>query len=142
MARMDTHAGRVGPLVALLALPVAAVAIYAGMTVAKGHPPLQQIANEAAIAGVHALAASDHRTAEGCAAASTVAARRVIGDRPAMIRAVTPSYDKLTVSVELIDPATNTEATATARYVPPSTGLAPQKAAAVSNHASPPAHRF
>lgn len=142
MARMKSHVRQIGPLLALLALPLAAVTIYAGTTRANGDPALQRIADEAAIAGVHALASSDHRTEAGRLAASTVAARRVIGDRRAMIRTVTPSHDQLTVAVELIDPATNAQATATARYVAPSIGLAPQKAAAVSNHASPPAHRY
>ncbi|MGP9812643.1 hypothetical protein ACTZWT_14120 [Rhodopseudomonas sp. NSM] len=142
MARIKSDVRRVGPLLALLALPLAAVTIYGGTTRANGDPPLQQIADEAAIAGVHALASSDHQTAAGRAAASSVAARRVIGDRPAKILAVTPADEELKVSIDLLDPATNAQATATARYVPPSTGLAPQKAAAVSNHASPPAHRF
>ena len=130
------------PLALLLALPLTAVTIYAGMSRASSHPPLQQIANEAAIAGVHALAASNHQTAEGRAAVSTAAARRVIGDRAATLRTVTPSPDELKVSVELIDPATRAEATATARYAPPSMGLAEQRAAAVSNRAAPLAHRF
>ncbi|WP_322516753.1 hypothetical protein SR870_03980 [Rhodopseudomonas palustris] len=130
------------PLAVLLALPLAAITIYAGTTRATGHPPLQQIADEAAIAGVHALAASNHQTPAGRAAVSTAAARRVIGDRSATIRAVTPSPDELKVAVELVDPATRAEATATARYVPPSMGLAPQQAASVSNSATPLGHRF
>lgn len=142
MLRRESRAERLGSLTALLILPVVAIATYAFATRANGHPHLQQIADEAAIAGVHALAASDHSTDAGRLATTTVAARRAIGDRAATIRAITPSADKLTVVVELIDPATNAEASATARYVPPGVSPAGRQSAAISGHAGPIAHRF
>ncbi|WP_147407845.1 hypothetical protein [Rhodopseudomonas palustris] len=142
MLRRESRGERLGSLIALAMLPLAAIATYAMTTRANGHTHLQQIADEAAIAGVHALAASDHATAAGRQAATSVAARRAIGDRSATIRSVTPSADRMSVSIEIVDPATKAEATATARYLPPGVRPAGQQAAAISGRASPVAHRF
>ncbi|MFC0242536.1 hypothetical protein [Rhodopseudomonas telluris] len=140
MLRRESRGERLGSLIALSALPIVAIAIYAATAPARGHQSLQQIADEAALAGV--LATSAHKTAAERDAATSVAVSRAVGDRQATIRAITPSADGLTVSVELIDPATRSEVTATARYVPPGAPRAEQKAAAISGHSGPDSHRF
>jgi predicted outer membrane protein len=140
MLRIGSNRRMAAPLAMLLAVPFGLGALYAVPMLARTDPPLQRLADEAALAGVNALAASQPLTAPRRAAVSTAAAERMLGDRKATIRAVTPAADKLEVSVELTDPATQASATATARYVPPSAGRNDQESASVGTHAGPPAH--
>lgn len=140
---MGLHRSRLrltGPLALLLAAPVGFGAVYAVPLLGHTDRPLQRLADEAALAGVRALAASAPLTEQRRTAVSTAAAQRVLGDRPAAVKASAPSADTLEVSVEVTDQTTRQRASATARYVPPSAGRIDQQSAAIGRHAGPPAH--
>jgi len=140
MVRIGSSRRLAAPLAMLLSVPVGVAAVYAVPMLTRAQPPLQRLADEAALAGVNALAASQALTAPRRTAVSTAAAQRMIDHRGATLGAVTPSPDKLEVSVELTDPATRATASSTARYVPPSAGRVDQQSASVGTHAGPPAH--
>ena len=128
------------PLALLLAAPVGFGAVYAVPLLHRTDPPLQRLADEAALAGVNALAAAAPLTAQRRDAVSAAAAQRVLGHRPASVRASQASTDTLEVSVEVTDPASQQRAQATARYLPPSFGRRDQESASVGQHAGPPSH--
>ncbi|PZA11698.1 hypothetical protein DNX69_11260 [Rhodopseudomonas palustris] len=128
------------PLALLLAAPVGLGAVFAVPLLHRTDPPLQRLADEAALASVNALAAAAPLTAQRRDAVSAAAAKRVLGHRPASVRASQVSADTMEVSVEVTDPTSQQRAQATARYLPPSLGRHDQKSASVGQHAGPPSH--
>lgn len=140
---MGPHSSRMRiatPLAVLLAIPVGLGAVYAVPLIHPADPPLQRLADQAALQGVTALAASAAISHERSTAVSTAAARRVLGDRDAMVQASRLSADELEVSVEVVDPATQQRVRSSARYVPPSTGRIDQQSASIGRRSGPPAH--
>uniref|UniRef100_E6VPE3 Uncharacterized protein n=1 Tax=Rhodopseudomonas palustris (strain DX-1) TaxID=652103 RepID=E6VPE3_RHOPX len=128
------------PLACLLAIAVGLSAVYAIPLIHPADPPLQRLADEAALQGVTALAASAAVSQERSTAVSTAAARRVLGDRELTVQASKPSADELEVSVEVTDPATRQRVRSSARYLPPSSGRIDQQSAAIGRRSGPPAH--
>ncbi|NEW90777.1 hypothetical protein [Rhodopseudomonas sp. BR0M22] len=128
------------PLALLLAVPVGVGAVFAAPLLHRNDPPLQRLADEAALAGVNALAASAPLTSQRRSAVSTAAAQRVLGHRPAVVRPGPVSDQSMEVSVEVTDPASQQSARSTARYVPPSFGRHDQQSASIGTHAGPPSH--
>lgn len=128
------------PLALLLAVPVGVAAVFAVPLLHRTDPPLQRLADEAALAGVNALAASAPLTSQRRDAVSTAAATRVLGHRPVSVRTSPASDNAMEVSIEVTDPASQQRARATARYVPPSFGRRDQQSASIGDHAGPPSH--
>ncbi|MBB5048089.1 hypothetical protein HNR60_002850 [Rhodopseudomonas rhenobacensis] len=99
---------------------------------------LQELANNAALAGVTALADSIGKPGEQRIAASVAAAKTSLADQPATLHRVAASAEQLTMSVVLIDPGKRSEVKATARYVAPSQGRSAQQAAGLPAAAASP----
>lgn len=93
---------------------------------------LQELADNAALAGVNALAGSADQPQDARLATAIAAAKNVMTARPGMNPTMSSSIDRLTMSVVLDDIAKGTHVTATAHYIPPSDGRSSQQAANVS----------
>jgi hypothetical protein len=83
---------------------------------------MQDIADNAALAGVNSLAASTGQPADARSAAAIAAARIVIATQPGIARRLQPSVDGLTMSVVVEDTDRGTRASATAQYIPAKDG--------------------
>jgi hypothetical protein len=79
---------------------------------------LQEIADNAALAGVNALAASTGQPADARSAAAVAAAQTAVAGQSGTIRTLQPSIDGLTMSVVVEDADKGTQVSATARYIP------------------------
>jgi hypothetical protein len=109
-------------LMATMALPFAAAAGFALSIHAGANTRLQDIADDAALAGINSLAANIDRPADVSSAEAIAAARTVIASRPAIVQRLQPSVDGLTMSVVVEDAGNRMQASATARYVPAKDG--------------------
>jgi hypothetical protein len=109
-------------LMAAMALPLAGVTGFALSIHAGANTHLQEIADDAALAGVNSLAANIDRPADVSSAEAITAARTVIASQPALIQRIQPSVDGLTMSVVVEDAGNRMQASATARYVPAKDG--------------------
>jgi hypothetical protein len=109
-------------LLAALALPFAAGACFALSVHAGTSTRLQDIADDAALAGVNSLAANIDQPADVSSAEAIAAARAVIASQPRVIQRLHPSVDALTMSVVVEDADKGMQASATARYVPAKDG--------------------
>lgn len=86
-------------LLAALALPFAGGACFALSVHAGTSTRLQDIADDAALAGVNSLAANIDQPADVNSAEAIAAARAVIASQPRVIQRLHPSVDALTMSV-------------------------------------------
>ena len=103
--------------------------------VAVADTKLQALADEAALAGVNALAATEGQTDAKRIEAANAAVRKVTAARAELTPIVTPSIDDLTMSVALTSSNTGRGRAllATARYVTAGSAVSPgQTAAAVT----------
>ena len=88
---------------------------------------LQALADEAALAGVSALAATEGQTDAKRIEAANAAARKVLASRSEIAPIISPSIDEMKMSVALPTNSTGrgTAFTATARYVQPGSPVSP-----------------
>ena len=105
-------------LIAALTIPFAVSACYAVSVHAKAHTRLQEVADNAALAGVNSLAVSADQPADARSAAAIAAARTVIATQSGVTGKLQPSVDGLTMSVIMEDADKGTRVSATARYIP------------------------
>lgn len=105
-------------MIAALTTSVAITASYAASVHARTSTHLQEIADNAALAGVNALAASADQPAETRSAAAIAAAQTAAAGQSGTIRTLQPSVDGLTMSVVVEDADKGTQVSATARYIP------------------------
>lgn len=117
---------RVG-VIAMAAMLLAGATSFAiaQQRTAAADAKLQALADEAALAGVNALAASEGQTDAKRYELAGAAVRKVIASRNEVVPIVSPSIDEMTMSVAL---STNTTGrgpalTATARYVQPGSAV-------------------
>jgi len=116
-------------LVTALAVPFAVSACYAVSVHANPNTRLQEVADNAALAGVNSLAASADRPADARSAAAIAAARTVIAAQSGMTGKLQPSVDGLTMSVIMEDTDNGARVSATARYIPAKDGQPARQAA-------------
>lgn len=90
-----------------------AVSIHAGTDTR-----LQDLADNAALAGVNSLATNVDQPADVRSAGAIAAARTVIASQPAIIQRLQPSVEGLTMSVVVEDADKGMRASATATYIP------------------------
>lgn len=112
-----------------IAVPLGFAAALAVAHLDSPDAPLQRLADEAALAGVNALAATQGQPEDRRIAASVAAAGKVVSGQPAIIRSIAPSSDGMIVAVVLSGPNNRAMSSAAARYVAPSEGLAAQTSA-------------
>jgi phosphotransferase system HPr-like phosphotransfer protein len=105
-------------VIAALTASAAVTACYAASIHARTSTHLQEIADNAALAGVNALAASTGQPADARSAAAVTAAQSVATGQSSTIRALQASADGLTMSVVMEDADKGTQVSATARYIP------------------------
>ena len=105
-------------LVAAVAFPFVVSACYAVSIHARTNTRLQDIADNAALAGVNSLAAHTDQPADARSAAAIAAARTIIETQPGIARRLQPSVEELTMSVIVEDIDKGTQASATAKYIP------------------------
>jgi hypothetical protein len=115
-----------------IAVPLGFALALGTATLSRPDAPLQRLADEAALAGVNALAASQGQPDHSRVSASIEAASKVVSGQPAIIRSITPSGDAMTVAVVLADPDNRAVSSAAARYIAPSDGFAAQTSAELS----------
>ena len=92
---------------------------------------LQELADDAALAGVNALAATEGQTDAKRIEAANAAVRKAIASRSEIVPIVSPSIDEMKMSVALTTNNTGRGPafTATARYVPPGSAVSPGQTA-------------
>lgn len=95
---------------------------------------LQELADNAALAGVTALAQSEGQADTARLEAADAAARYVVAARPGVTPIVAPSIDQKTISVTLTRSETGRgpSITATARYVEPGAAISSAQTAALA----------
>lgn len=103
-------------LMAALILPFMAAHCYAMWVPAGTNTRLQEMADDAALAGVNSLATNTNQPADMRSAEAIAAARTVIASRPGIVRNLQPSIEALTMSVVVEDKGLR--ASATASYIP------------------------
>lgn len=126
--------------VGLAALGLAVGAMVLAAMLAQPNAPLQRIADDAAAAGVNALAESAGQPGEQRIRDSVAAAQGALAGRPGTLRSLSGSAEALTLSVMLVD-AHGAEATAQAIYQMPSEGVAAQNSAALPSSLLAPGDR-
>lgn len=123
---------RVG-VIALAALLLAGATSYAvaHQKAAASDAKLQEFADNAALAGVNALAATEGQTDARRYEIASAAVRRVIAPRAEIVPIISPSIDEMKVSVALTTNNTGRGPafTATARYVQPGSAISPGQSA-------------
>jgi hypothetical protein len=123
---------RVG-VIAMAALLLAGATSYAveQQKAAAAYARLQELADNAALAGVRALADTEGQTEGKRLEAANAAARKVVASRAEIVPIVSPSIDDMKMSVALTTSNTGRGAavTATARYVQPGAAVSPAQAA-------------
>jgi hypothetical protein len=117
--------------VAMAALTLAVGTTLAAVSLSQPQTRLQQIADDAALAGVKALAESVGQPGADRIKNSVAAAQAALAGRPGALRSLSGSAEELTLSVVLVDPHGDTKAAARAIYQPPSDGMAAQDSAAL-----------
>ena len=105
-------------VMAAMALPFVAAACFALSIRAKANAPLQDIADDAALAGVNSLAGDTDQPADARSTAAVAAARTIIASRSGIIPRLQPSIERLTMSVVMEDVDTGTRISAIAKYIP------------------------
>jgi hypothetical protein len=105
-------------VMAAMALPLVATACFALSIRAGANTPLQDIADDAALAGVNSLAGDTDQPADARSAAAIAAARTIIASRSVIIPKLHPSIEGLTMSVVVEDADTGTRISAIAKYIP------------------------
>lgn len=96
----------------------AALSVFTGQGQAAG-ARLQQVADEAALAAVQALAANNASDEASRHADAVKAARQIISPIPGVAAEVSASVTDMVVTVKLSATDAKTPAVSTARYVPP-----------------------
>ena len=104
-------------MVAALALPFAVSACYAMSIHARTNTRLQDIADNAALAGVNSLASNTDQPADARSAAAIAAARTIIATQPGIVQKLQPSVEELTMSV-VVEDIDKGPGLAPARYIP------------------------
>ncbi|MBS0529085.1 MAG: hypothetical protein JSS22_06810 [Proteobacteria bacterium] len=123
-------------LIAALAVPFTVSACYAVAVHAGTNTQLQEVADNAALAGVNSLAASAEQPAGARSAAAIAAAKTVIAANSGIVRSLQPSVDGLTMSVTMEDMDKGTQVSAIARYIPAKDGQTPRQAANLFGYAA------
>jgi hypothetical protein len=120
-------------VIAMAALLLAGATSYAvaQQKTANADARLQELADDAALAGVNALAATEGQTDAKRFEAANAAVKKVIASRAEIVPIISPSIDDMKVSVALTTSHTGKGAafTATARYVQPGSAVSPGQAA-------------
>jgi hypothetical protein len=120
-------------VVAMAALLLAGATSYAvaQQRTANADARLQELADNAALAGVNALAATAGQTDAKRFEAANVAVKKAIASYPEIQPIISPSIDGLTTSVALTTSNTGRghAVTATARYVQPGVAMSPGQSA-------------
>ena len=123
---------RVG-VIALAALLLAGATSYAvaQQKTATADAKLQELADNAALAGVNVLAATEGQTDATRFEAASAAVRKVIAARTEIVPIMSPSIDEMKMSVALTTNNTGRGPafTATARYVQPGSAISPGQTA-------------
>jgi hypothetical protein len=117
--------------VAMAALAVVAGTALVAVSLSSPQLRLQQIADDAALAGVKALAESVGQPGADRIKTSVAAAQAALAGRPGALRSLSGSAEELTLSVVLVDQQGGGKAAARATYQPPSGGVAAQDSAAL-----------
>lgn len=119
--------------IAVAALLIAGATSYAvaQQQSAVADARLQELADDAALAGVNALAATEGQTDAKRLEAANAAVRKAIASRSEIVPIIAPSIDDMQVSVALTTSNTGKGLafTATARYVPPGLAVSPGQTA-------------
>jgi hypothetical protein len=105
-------------VMAAMALPFVAAACFALPIRAGANASLQDIADDAALAGVNSLATNTDQPADARSAAAIAAARTIIASRSGIIPRLQPSIEGLTMSVVMEDADKGTRVSAIAKYIP------------------------
>lgn len=121
-------------LMAALGISVGALACYAASVHARPNTQLQDIADNAALAGVNSLAASAGQPADARSAAAMAAARTAAAAQSGVIRTLQPSVDGLTMSIVMEDVDKGTRVSSTARYIPAKDGQPARQAINLSGY--------
>ena len=107
--------------VAMAALMLAVGATLVAVGSSRPQARLQQIADDAALAGVKALVESVGQPGEERIKTSVAAAQAALAGRSGALRSLSGSAEELTLSVVLVDPHGGAKAAARAIYQPPAT---------------------
>jgi hypothetical protein len=107
---------------AAMTLPFVTAACLALSIRAGASTPLQDIADDAALAGVNSLAANADQPADVRSAKAIAAARTIIASRSGIVQRLQPSIDGLTMSVVMEDAGKGTRVSAIAKYIPAKDG--------------------
>jgi hypothetical protein len=120
-------------VIAMAALLLAGATSYAvaQQRTAGADARLQELADNAALAGVNALAATEGQTDASRIEAANAAIKKAIASRAELVPIVSPSLDEMKMSVALTTSNTGRGAavTATARYVHPGSAVSTATAA-------------
>jgi hypothetical protein len=109
-------------VMATAALPVVASTVFALSVHSRTSARLQDIADDAALAGVNLLAANVDQARDITSREAIAAAKAVIASQPGIVQKLQPSVEGLTMSVVVEDTGKDIRASATARYVPAKDG--------------------
>uniref|UniRef100_Q07M96 Uncharacterized protein n=1 Tax=Rhodopseudomonas palustris (strain BisA53) TaxID=316055 RepID=Q07M96_RHOP5 len=123
--------------IAMAALTLAIGTALVAVNWSRPQARLQQIANDAALAGVNALVESVGQPGAERIRTSVAAAQAALADRSGALRSLSGSAEELTLSVVLVDPRAGAQAAARAIYQPPSDGVAAQDSAALRTSFGP-----
>lgn len=120
-------------VIAMAALLLAGATSYAvaQQKAAAADAKLQELADNAALAGVNALAASEGQIDARRFEVASAAVRQVIASHAGIVPIISPSIDEMRMSVALTTSNTGRGPafTATARYVQPGSAMSPGQAA-------------
>jgi hypothetical protein len=123
--------------VAMAALAIVAGTALVAASLSRPQFRLQQIADDAALAGVKALAESVGQPGAERIKTSVAAAQAAVADRPGALRSLSGSAEEMTMSVVLVDHQGGAPAVSRATYVPPSDGVTAQDSAALRTPRAP-----
>lgn len=126
--RPRSFGNRAFAMAAGLTLSVGLISAYGMSGQTNSAARLQLLADEAALAGVNSLAASPGLPDGKRIELSIAAARNVMSATPAAIEAISPSVDRVALSVVLNDLRSGKRVVATAHYIPPSDGRTSRQA--------------
>ncbi|WP_439925440.1 hypothetical protein [Nitrobacter sp. JJSN] len=115
-------------LMAALILSLTSATGYAVSIHAGTDPRLQDLADNAALAGVNSLAMNVDQPADARSAGAIAAARTVIASQPGVVQRLQPSVEGLTMSVVVEDADKGLRASATAKYIPAKDNRSVQRA--------------
>lgn len=121
---MLTHnfSKRTAVFILAMALPIAATSATVVSNNFKPDAKLQELADNAALAGVNAMAANSTQPAQVRVQASISAVKEVIANKPGLTGDISASVDSMTTSVVLSNPTTRKPISATAHYILPNDG--------------------